>query len=36
MVDVSGPPVAGEEGVLTPDALAFVGELEERFGARRC
>jgi malate synthase len=35
MVEVSGPPVAGEADVLTPDALALVGELEERFGERR-
>jgi malate synthase len=35
MVEVSGPPVAGEQVVLTPEALSLVGELESRFGARR-
>jgi malate synthase len=35
LVQVAGPPVAGEAEVLTPEALALVGELEQRFGARR-
>jgi malate synthase len=34
-VDVSGPPVPRGEDVLTTDALAFVGVLQERFGERR-
>jgi malate synthase len=32
---VSGPAVLGQEQVLTPEALEFVGRLEEAFGARR-
>ncbi len=32
---VSGPPVAGTETVLTPDALGFVEGLERAFGSRR-
>ncbi|MET0740039.1 MAG: malate synthase A [Candidatus Nanopelagicales bacterium] len=34
-VEVIGPPVGRAEEVLTPDALAFVAELQRRFGARR-
>ena len=32
---VTGPPVAGSELVLTPEALAFVGDLQRRFGPQR-
>ncbi len=32
---VNGPPVQRAEQILTPEALAFVGELQRRFGARR-
>src|SRR5215218_5301954 len=37
MVDVrvEGPPVEREEEVLTPEALAFVADLQTRFGAHR-
>jgi malate synthase len=34
-VEVTGPPVAGRDQVLTPDALAFVTELQRRFRALR-
>jgi malate synthase len=34
-VVVSGPPVVGSERVLTDDALAFVADLQRRFGATR-
>jgi malate synthase len=34
-VDYSGPPVERAQVILTPDALTFVGELHERFAARR-
>jgi malate synthase len=34
-VEVLGPMAEGYEKILTPDALAFVAELERRFGARR-
>ena len=34
-VEVLGPLRAGDEALLTPAALAFVAELERRFGARR-
>ena len=34
-VEVVGPPVAGDERVLTPDALAFVADLERRFRDER-
>ncbi len=34
-VEISGPAVAGEEGVLTPEALAFVADLERRFRDER-
>ncbi|HEX5994788.1 MAG TPA: malate synthase A [Jiangellales bacterium] len=34
-IDVTGGPVARGEEILTPDALAFLAELQERFGARR-
>lgn len=34
-VTVRGPKVPRQEEVLTPEALAFVAELERRFGARR-
>ena len=34
-VAVLGPPIAGSERVLTPQALAFVADLERRFGGRR-
>jgi malate synthase len=32
---VTGPPVERGEEILTPEALAFVADLQERFGARR-
>ena len=32
---VSGPPVDGVEEILTPDALEFLADLQELFGARR-
>jgi malate synthase len=35
MLDVDAPPVPGQEEVLTPEALAFVAGLEQRFGERR-
>jgi malate synthase len=35
MLDVDAPPVPGQEEVLTPEALAFVADLEQRFGERR-
>jgi malate synthase len=34
-IDVTGGPVTRGEEILTPEALAFVAELQERFGARR-
>jgi len=34
-VAVLGPAIAGSERVLTPQALAFVADLERRFGGRR-
>ena len=34
-VEVTGGPVDRSEEILTPAALAFVGELQSRFGARR-
>jgi len=34
-VEVSGPAVERSELVLTPEALAFVADLQRRFGARR-
>ncbi|MEW6224827.1 MAG: malate synthase A [Chloroflexota bacterium] len=34
-VELVGPPVAGAEHVLTPDALAFVADLERRFRDER-
>ena len=34
-IDVIGGPVTRGEEILTPEALAFVAELQERFGARR-
>jgi malate synthase len=34
-VEVTGGPVDRSEEILTPEALAFVGELQSRFGARR-
>ncbi len=35
MLRVLPPPSASTEAILTPDALAFLTELEQRFGARR-
>jgi malate synthase len=35
MIEIAGPPVAGAEQILTPDALAFLADLQARFGARR-
>ncbi|MBM0235999.1 malate synthase A [Micromonospora sp. ATA32] len=34
-IDVTGGAVARGEAILTPEALAFVAELQERFGVRR-
>ncbi len=34
-VEIRGPAVPGSEKILTDDALAFVAELQGRFGARR-
>jgi malate synthase len=34
-IDVTGGPVVRGEEILSPEALAFVAELQERFGARR-
>ena len=34
-VDVTGPPVPGSDRILTPDALAFVADLQRRFGSLR-
>ena len=34
-IEVSGPAVDRSEEVLTPEALAFVEDLQRRFGARR-
>ena len=34
-VKAAAPPADGLETILSDDALAFVGELQERFGARR-
>jgi malate synthase len=34
-VQAAAPPADGLETILSDDALAFVGELQERFGARR-
>ena len=34
-VVVNGPPVPGSDRVLTDDALAFVADLQRRFGRRR-
>ena len=34
-ITVSGPPVERAEEILTDDALAFVADLHQRFGARR-
>ncbi len=34
-VEVSGPVVPGSERILTPDSLAFVADLQRRFGALR-
>lgn len=34
-IDVRGPAVAGQERVLTPEALRFVAALERRFGPER-
>ncbi len=34
-IEVNGPSVERSEEVLTPDALAFVAELQRRFGSRR-
>ncbi len=34
-LSVSGPPVERGEEILTPEALAFVADLQDRFGVRR-
>ena len=34
-LELNGPVAAGFDEVLTPDALEFVAELEQRFGPRR-
>ena len=34
-IAVDGPSIAGADAVLTPEALAFLGDLQARFGARR-
>jgi malate synthase len=34
-IEVTGPPVEGIDRVLTPDAVAFIGELERRFRPAR-
>ena len=34
-VQAAAPPAEGSQTILSDDALAFVGELQERFGARR-
>ena len=34
-VEVTGPAVPGAERILTPEALAFVADLQRRFGAFR-
>src|SRR5689334_881725 len=34
-IEVTGPSVDRSEEVLTPDALAFLADLQQRFGARR-
>ncbi len=33
--EIMARPVAGQEEILTPDALAFIIDLEDKFGARR-
>src|SRR5438045_5959691 len=35
LLKVTGPDVAGQEQVLTPEALVFLGRLEAAFGGRR-
>ena len=35
MIEVRGSAVPGSDVILTPDALAFLGELQTRFGPRR-
>jgi len=35
MIEVTGPAVPGSDEILTPDALAFVADLETLFGPRR-
>ena len=34
-LELNGPVAAGFDEILTPDALEFVAELEQRFGPRR-
>jgi len=35
MIEVAGSPVPGADEILTPDALAFLADLQATFGARR-
>src|SRR6266852_6739881 len=35
MIEVAGPPVPGVVDILTPEARAFLADLESTFGARR-
>ncbi len=35
MIEISGPAVAGVDAILTPDALAFLADLQASFGPRR-
>ena len=35
MIEIAGAPVAGTDEILTPDALAFLADLEATFGPRR-
>jgi malate synthase len=35
MIEISGPAVAGVDAILTPDALAFLADLQATFGPRR-
>ena len=35
MIEIAGAPVAGTDEILTPDALAFLADLEATFGSRR-
>jgi len=35
MIEIAGPPVPGVDEILTPDALAFLADLQGTFGPRR-